>query len=64
MILVSLLDAFVLASEVPVDDDTGEPSEASFPCNLETSVYIQVVLILFFFAKYVCSHEMISMSNG
>ena len=50
-----MLDAFFLVSEVPVDDDTGEPSE--------TSVYISVVLILFFFAKYVCSHEMISMSN-
>ena len=29
--------------------------------NLETSVYIK--LFLFFFRKYVCSHEMIS-SNG
>ena len=27
-------------------------------------VYISVFLILFFFAKYVCSHEMISMSIG
>ena len=32
--------------------------------NLVTSVYLHVVLILFFFAQYVCSHEMISMSNG
>ena len=32
--------------------------------NLETTVYIYVVLILFCFAKYVCSYEMISKSNG
>ena len=30
--------------------------------NLETSVYIKVVLILFSFAKYVCSHEMLILS--
>ena len=104
VILLSMLEAFFLVSEVPVDDSSANYKYrwssivqfaklnnlegATFKVwfkeilenllklnfhvlliklkriNLETSVHIWVVLILFFVAKHVFSHEMISMGNG
>ena len=53
VILLSVLDAFFLVSEDPVDDVQTQCANHKYS-----------FLILFFFAKYVCSHEMISTSNG
>ena len=46
VILFSVLDVFFLVSEVPVDNDTGEPSELTYCNTCNTRMQMQVLELI------------------